>query len=197
MYWSRPRQKNNSDTCHGLTCTQNFVHKLFLFLGCYWLWLVVICNKIPPHLFQERCCSEKNSTPRHYRRKRTRARRHASFPLFSFLAFLLLYHVLWLWHHREICYKDFVSSSQKHVQVTKMRRNQGRNYSARSTWQLLHKCKTTNHCSVFFKFLNSQSFVKSIWLWMQWVLKIFENWNAGKCISWHFGPWNTDIRGMN
>ena len=23
--------------------------------------------------------------------------------------------------------------------------------------------------------------------------KIFGNWNAGKCISWHFGPRNSDI----
>ena len=27
--------------------------------------------------------------------------------------------------------------------------------------------------------------------------KIFENWNTGKRISWHFGPRNLDIRGKN
>ena len=34
-----------------------------------------------------------------------------------------------------------------HVQVNKVWTNQCRNYSARCRWQLLHKCKTTNHRS--------------------------------------------------
>ena len=46
-------------------------------------------------------------------------------------------------------------------------------------------------CRVVYKFLSSWSFVKSRRLWesgdmLPW--KIFENWNAGKRISWHFGP---------
>lgn len=45
------------------------------------------------------------------KRRRTQARRHASFLLFSFLAFLLQYHVLWLWCHIETCCSDFAGSS--------------------------------------------------------------------------------------
>lgn len=51
---------------------------------------------------------------------------------------------------------------------------------------------------VFFKFLSSRSFVKSGQLWVQRThtmgsrgmlsCKIFENWNAGKHISWHVRP---------
>ena len=44
-----------------------------------------------------------------------------------------------------------LTNTRKHVQVTKVWKNQCTNYSARSTWQLLHKCKTTNHRSKYKK----------------------------------------------
>ena len=68
---------------------------------------------------------------------------------------------------------------------------------------------------VVYKLLSSRSFVKSrrLWVWRTYTIgfslsflggsggklarKIFENWNAGKRISWHFEPCNLDIRGMN
>ena len=54
---------------------------------------------------------------------------------------------------------------------------------------------------VFFKFLSSQSFLKSRRLWFQRThtsgFSPFWKLNTGKRISWHFGPWNSDIRGMN
>ena len=63
---------------------------------------------------------------------------------------------------------------------------------------------------VFLKVLSSWSFLKSRWLWV-WrshmisflggsagllPQKMFENWTLENA-SWHFAPWNFDIRGMN